>query len=137
MTRLAGWKARLTPYPRQYPGDVTRLFYFRSVGSPHLLPSYCRCEENAGAKWAQAERDVLCPATCVPLGLLVAPYGTRVRVQLPSRNDSVECRVIGRLGCDIAPEFPVASVCRNGPKRHTVRQGELSSRTQVFLKGAD
>ena len=35
------------------------------------------------------------------------------------------------------PKRHVDSVCMRVPKRHTVRQGKLSSRAQVFLKGAD
>jgi hypothetical protein len=73
---------------------------------------------------------------------------SRSACSLPLTARACECNYraamtalnVGRLagwGVDIAPEFPVASVWRNGPKRHTVRQGELSSRVQVFLKGAD
>src|SRR4030095_11822721 len=47
---------------------------------------------------------------------------------------------VGRFdgsGVGIAPKGPAASVYRRAPKRHTVRQGKLSSRAQVFLKVAD
>ena len=47
---------------------------------------------------------------------------------------------VGRFagsGVSNVPERHVDSVCGRVPKRYTVRQGKLSTRVQVFLKGAD
>jgi hypothetical protein len=41
------------------------------------------------------------------------------------------------LGEGIVPKRHTDSAYRHAPKRHTVRQVELSSRVQVFLKGSD
>src|SRR5215471_7085273 len=55
-------------------------------------------------------------------------------MRLRPRNGAVDYRAVRR---GIVPKRHVDFVCMRVPKRHTVRQGKLSSRAQVFLKGAD
>jgi hypothetical protein len=64
-------------------------------------------------------------------------WRTDMKRNYRAEDDGVECRAFRSLGVGHVPKRHVDSVCRRAPKRHTVRQGKLSSRVQVFLKWAD